>query len=93
MKNTKFRLIGYDVCGNQDDGFHVNNVFTTNTFVELNDGMTDDEIVSHLISKKILTSEATGRVKIMGEFDFCLYFDDERYGEPLFELVNIRTEA
>ncbi len=47
-----WRYYSYDVCGNADDGYEVNNVFRTSEYVEIPEGVnTDAELFAHL--KKI----------------------------------------
>lgn len=41
----KHEILAIDVWGNQKDGWEINDMKTTGTFVDLHDEMTDEEII------------------------------------------------
>ena len=81
----KFRLYDYDVWGNEKDGFNVNDVFKTSTTVELNEKMSDRQIVNALKKEWVIKKGVQFRsIDIDGDFEYALYFDYK--GRPEFEL-------
>jgi len=53
---AKFRLYIYDVCGNPKDGFDVNDIWRTDTAIEVNDDTSDRAINRRLNAKGITWS-------------------------------------
>ena len=86
---SEFELVTYDVWGNDEEGFEVNNAFRSGKTDILYENMTDEEIFQRLKEEDLIedwVSEKT--VEIDGEFDFTLTFNKKENGEPLFELRN-----
>jgi hypothetical protein len=79
MTINKYQLLGYDVWGNAKHGYEVNNMYNLGEF-EINDDMTDTEIVHHIGCNKQV------------EIDNCIsdettiYFKMKKSGKPLCEL-------
>lgn len=89
VEPSKYRLITYDVWGNNEDGFYVNNRFRTETILDIPSEESDDKIIGVLKEKGILTDKANkNNVQIDGESDSVLFFTDSERGMPLFELLN-----
>lgn len=88
-KIDRFRVYTYDIWGNEEGGFEVNDIFMTSEYVTLSDNMTDAEILHALEEEGIIISGIDHeKVEIDGEFDYALYFSyDDR---PEFELRRIR---
>ncbi len=83
----RYELINYDVWGNENDGFEVNNKFRTGQFVEIPDGAGDDEIVQILKANGIIKKTArTKSIEIDGDGGDDLYFSHAPTGRPEFEL-------
>lgn len=86
------RLVTYDVWGNTQDGFWVNQVFPTETVVDFPKGTDDEKLIGILKEKGILTEKANNeKIAIDGEEDLVLFFTDSEKGMPLFELRNIEN--
>lgn len=43
--SVRHQILALDVWGNEVDGYEINDLKTTNIFVELDNGMTNDEII------------------------------------------------
>ena len=87
----KYQYISYDVWGNEKEGFWVNAAYTTNDYVEIPDGASNDDI------RKILKREGwvkkgvrNDRVGIEGEEGYSLYITDLKRGHPEFELRPVK---
>jgi len=81
----RYQYISYDVWGNETDGYEVNQTFTTNQYVQLNEDMTDSEIIDSLISQDFARDTVNrDLIHIDGELGFSLYFEYD--GKPEFEL-------
>ena len=91
-KKAIFEVIDYDVWGNEEDGFEVNNKFRTGEKIMLEETMTDNEITKSLIRQGALKQEADGNVDYDGEFEYTLYLTDSRNSEPIMELQFLRFE-
>jgi len=90
IEPCNYRLVTYDVWGNNQDGFLVNQVFSTETVVEFPKGTDYNKIIEILKEKSILTEKANNEnVQIDGEEDSVIFFTDSEKGMPLFELRNI----
>jgi hypothetical protein len=88
----RYQLYTYDVWGNEKDGYEVNNIFSTNAIYELDENMTDKEIVKALKDQGLIKKGIhTSSIEIDGEMDYTLYFDDVKGGhcKPDFELRKI----
>lgn len=77
-KTNKYLLIDYfDVWGNQEDGWEVNDLKKFGT-VYIKDNATDEEIIDHLISIGYLVPEAKGNMTIICNDDkFIEIFETE----------------
>jgi hypothetical protein len=81
----KFRLYTYDVWGNEEEGYDVNDVFQTGEIYNLHSDMTDGEIIEALQTQGgIQEGIDTTLIDIGGDFDLGLTFDYN--GRPEFEL-------
>jgi hypothetical protein len=85
--SKRYRLVQYDVWGNQQDGFHVNSSLMTDRIIDLPKGSDDKAIITVLKEQKILSDVTTHeQVEVLGEDNTVLYFNDKSSGFPLFEL-------
>lgn len=83
----RYQLIEYDVWGNEEDGFVVNQAFYTKQYVDIPKGASDAEIVRILKDEGIIKKGIrTASVKIEGEEGYTLYFTHGPTGQPGFEL-------
>lgn len=92
MKN-KWRIISFDVWGNEDDGWEINNMFSTNLTVSLNEEFSEKEILTELVNirffiKKVKTKKLLN-VEI-GEDE--IWIENTDNGFPLCKLVLIKGE-
>lgn len=88
MKKFKYRLVDYfDVWGNEEDGFEVNNLcYLDDIKVEINEDSTHKNIIDILKEQNYL--EKTVKVSdfdIMDDFEF-IEFSSAENGMPLFRL-------
>lgn len=80
----RYRLYDYDVWGNEEDGWEVNDVFKTDNIAALNPKWSDKEIIKALKTQSIIVSEVDEKkVEIEGDED-RLYFSYK--GRPEFEM-------
>ena len=85
--SMRYRLINYDVWGNQNDGFEINNQFYTNDYVEIPKGASDAEIISILKDEGIIKKGARKEsIEIEGDEGYTLRFTHRPTGRPEFEL-------
>jgi hypothetical protein len=75
-----YRIYQYDVWGNAEYGYEVNDVFSTNVIVELDNAANDDEII-----RAALGYIGTERFEEDGDAH-TLYITRERDGCPMCEL-------
>ena len=68
---NQYKLIDYfDVWGNQEDGWEVNNMCTVDEeygLITITDDATDEDIVDYLIQTGYLGFKAKGKVRIEGD--------------------------
>ena len=81
----KYEVILYDVWGNSNDGYDINEKFHTGKFVELGDKATDEEIVDMLHDDFDLPD-----VRLDDSNEGVIYIEDARTGEPLMELEVVK---
>lgn len=82
----RYRLIDYDVWGNDKDGYEVNQAFLTNTFIDLTDKIINDDklLIKDLKKAGIIRKGIhANKIGILGD-DITMYF--EYKGRPEFEL-------
>ena len=88
----KYQLIDYDVWGNEEDRFWVNQSFFTEKFIDLDDVSLhdDDKFLQALKDEGILKDHVTwDDLQVDGEPDYTLYFTDVERGHPEFELRKV----
>lgn len=79
----KYRLVLLDVRGNEEDGFEVNDVTKTETYIDIKEDATDDEIKSALKDAEIM--EPNG-IEVKDSWFPDIFIDDEKTGKPLIKL-------
>jgi len=82
----RYEWIDYDVWGNDDDGYTVNDTHRTGRYVELLADVTDADAIEALIAGGFLSEAARGSVTVDGEDGYSLYFTEPRNGYHLGEL-------
>lgn len=83
MAKQTYREIGYDVWGNDNDGYHVNDTYKLG-LVELDP---DKDLVKEMRKAGLLRKYVrSSRVWIDGSPDHTIYVSDARNGRPEFEL-------
>jgi hypothetical protein len=81
---TTYRLYSYDVCGNDADGYEVNDVFKTSETYELDESLTDSELIQSLQAQGCIKSGIDmDLIEIEGD-DETVYLSYD--GKPEFEL-------
>lgn len=63
------KVIGYDVWGNDEDGYEVNDVYTTNYIIDIEAYDTDETIVSKLINCGYCSKKAKGMIRVDPNID------------------------
>lgn len=77
----KYKLFGYEIWGNSEDGFDVNDVHVVDDEIELAEGASDEEILEAV--------EATEGVTICGHSteDFIEFLGPQGYHIGRLELI------
>ena len=78
---TTFRLYTYDVWGNAKDGFDVNDVWRTDTLIEVDEDTSDRAINRRLNARGIEWSMAESY-----ETGTTIWGYSKKYGNPICEL-------
>ena len=77
----KYKLIDYyDVLGNEEDGYEVNNVNTVVTGIEITDDATDTDIINYLKSINFLSENATTETVELDGDDFYIELTEKETG-------------
>ena len=67
---TKYKLVDYfDVWGNAEDGYEVNNLCCVFDDLYIDDTATEQEIINYLISIDYLSDDGRNNVQLSGFFD------------------------
>lgn len=83
----KYKLIDYyDVLGNEEDGYEVNNLSTCVTGIEIADDTTDADIINYLKSINFLSENATTETVELDGDDFYIELTEKETGYPLGRL-------
>tara|TARA_Y100000593_G_C4216702_1_gene289595 strand:+ start:615 stop:896 length:282 start_codon:yes stop_codon:yes gene_type:complete len=87
----KFELINYDVWGNPQDGFEVNNAYSTGIVIDISENDTDKTILKKL--KEVGFLKKTAKFicfEIDGELDFSLYINHVTQKDGVYPLCELR---
>lgn len=88
LQSAKYRLVNFDVCGNEIDGYYVSNKLQTETIIDIPQNTSKEQAIAILKSNKVLSDKANEKnIDIYGEDGVRLFFSDEEKSIPLFELV------
>ncbi|MCI0563963.1 MAG: hypothetical protein MN733_36270 [Nitrososphaera sp.] len=80
-----FDIIEYDVWGNEDDEYFVNESFRTGIQVTLSDRqLANDSLLAKVLAKKVTCRKASD-LEFDGD-DEAIYGNEAATGKPLFEL-------
>lgn len=83
----KYKLIDYyDVLGNEEDGYEVNNLCTCVTCIEITDDVTDEDIINYLKSINFLSEKATMETIELNDDNFYIELTEKETGYPLGRL-------
>ena len=64
----KYRLYDYDLWGNEEDGYEVNNVLYSDIVFDIEEDTTDEDII-----KQVKNKERIKDFSIEGEYGYFLY--------------------
>ena len=81
LTTTRYRFWSYDVWGNENDGFEVNDVYSSMAVVNIDERISDEdicEIVKSWYGEKVVMDQGSD-VDVM-------YFSSEANGQPICEL-------
>ena len=83
-----YTVISYELWGNPEEGFQVNDMHRTDIKVDIDLDDTDEQIIERLVEAGIVfTKPNTGDIEISGEMEYTLYLADLDGGyRPMFEL-------
>lgn len=87
-----YALYTYDVWGNDEDGYEVNNVFGTDDVAHITEDLDDNDITLTLIKQGIVNENCKGKLVYEGEFDYTLYASWINTGKPAFELRGVNHD-
>lgn len=89
----QYKVISYDVWGNEDDGFEVNNAFYTPYTVEITDRDNDQAIVRKLIDVGYCSEEALRELELDPHIDHShtIYLVERKNCKPFCELRPIEA--
>ncbi|MCI0556975.1 MAG: hypothetical protein MN733_00650 [Nitrososphaera sp.] len=80
-----FEIITYDVLGNEDDGYFVNDFFRTGAQITLTERQfANDKLLARVLAKKVTFHKASD-LEIGGD-EFNIVVEESATGKPLFEL-------
>lgn len=86
IEGSKYRLINYfDVWGNEEDGYEVNDLCVEETDIFIADNSTDQEVLSLLVRIGFLTTDDPEKVCIKWEDDM-IEIEGVKTGVPLGRL-------
>jgi hypothetical protein len=90
---SNWEVITYDVWGNEDDGFEVNQAFTTGRVIEVCDDEDNDSIVEGLINSGEFHAGVVGAdIDVDGD-EHVIYINDAKTFEPILELHRTDNES
>lgn len=82
-----YKVHTYDVWGNKNDGFEVNDVYPSCATIELPDDATDADIVRALKDVGVINAKCrTSSFEVDGETDYTMYVNYLPIGYPVCEL-------
>lgn len=86
----QYQLCLLDVWGDEKDGFEVNDISKTQTFIDIPDASTDDEIMAILEKNEIIRP-----VGLSVNDTWCpdIFIDDAKTGKPIIRLDAINREG
>lgn len=87
-----FQLVEYDVWGNEEDGFFVNDVYPSILHFELDEEILEDDekLIQFLKEKDVIDkSISQEEIEIDGDPYCTLFFTDKTNGCPSFEIRRI----
>ncbi len=85
----KYTVHFLDVWGNKEDGYEVNDIYSSCGTIEVEDDATDSAILQALVAAELIEQTDVNRVQITGEDD--LYIDYR--GKPVIQLMKVTGET
>jgi hypothetical protein len=78
-------LLSLDVWGNEEDGFELNQTFSTGELISFRDDFDDEKLIEVVREALELDPDyfTVSNVAIDGDNEFGLYFTDKNTGKPL----------
>ena len=87
----KFEIIQYDVWGDPDGGFTVNDSYSTGIFIDINENDSDKIILKKLKEAGFLKKTAKYNCfEIDGELDYSLYINHVTQKDGVYPLCELR---
>ena len=87
----KFELINYDVWGNSQDGFSVNNAYSTGIFINIEVFDTDKTILKKLKEVGFLKKTAKYNCFVIdGESEYSLYINHVTIKDGVYPFCELR---
>ncbi len=83
---AQYKVVSYDVWGNERDGYEVNAAYNTSLSIDVDDIDNDEAIVEALVEIGYLDARVNADdISITGD-EYCLYLLDTHSSYPLGEL-------
>lgn len=89
MKKEKWEVIDYDVWGNAKEGFEINDMFRTGTYVMISEDMTDEKIIEALRRQGVLKKGIRSSSIRVDAHEDDIWIEDARNGRPEFGLRKV----
>lgn len=83
----QYRVYTYDLWGNENDGYEVNDVYQQQQLLEIADNATDNEIKALLLKECFSAGSTSEKITIEGEDTLYIEYD----GKPVAELRKDQT--
>ena len=85
---SKFHMNTYDVWGNEEDGFVVNDAFNKGT-LEIPEGATDEQLLAACVEANLIPADAVSQLEYDNSIsdEAHIYFKWANNSEPAFELI------
>ena len=92
----EYKVLGYDVWGNEVEGFEVNDLYPTPFSISVTENMKDETIINKLIEVGYLDEQTIIKLNmefcIEGEHGYYLYVYREHDRYPMCELRPVEEE-
>ncbi|MCI0560272.1 MAG: hypothetical protein MN733_17435 [Nitrososphaera sp.] len=83
---SNFEVVEYDVWGNEEDGYVVNDVFRTGNHISLNEcELESDVLLADALTEGLICFRKASDLRFGGDSS-VIYVNEAYTGKPLFEL-------